>query len=113
MTAVALLLAIFQFRPSPFCVLDEVDAALDEANVDRFRQTLGELSNGTQFIIVTHNRRTLEGANTIYGVTMGNDGVSKVISLRLDGDKIVQHGAAAQSNGDKTQLAAIEELVKM
>lgn len=113
LAACALIFAILRVSPTPFCVLDEVDAALDEANVDRFRQTLGELSNGTQFIIVTHNRRTLEGANTIYGVTMGNDGVSKVISLRLDGDKIVQHGAAAQSNGDKTQLAAIEELVKM
>ncbi len=113
LAACALIFAILQVSPTPFCVLDEVDAALDEANVDRFRQTLDELSNGTQFIIVTHNRRTLEGANTIYGITMGNDGVSKVISLRLEGDKIVQNGAAAGGNLDKTQLAKIEELVKM
>ena len=68
-----------------------MDAALDEANVDRFRATLEDLSRETQFIVVTHNRRTLEGANTIYGVTMGNDGVSRVISLRLAGDRIVKH----------------------
>ncbi|MCX6045288.1 MAG: chromosome segregation protein SMC [Chloroflexi bacterium] len=113
LTACALIFAILQVSPTPFCVLDEVDAALDEANVDRFRQTLDDLSNSTQFIIVTHNRRTLEGANTIYGITMGNDGVSKVISLRLEGDKIVQNGGATAGNLDKTQLAKIEELVKM
>ncbi len=112
LAACALIFAILRVSPTPFCVLDEVDAALDEANVDRFRQTLEELCDSTQFIIVTHNRRTLEGANTIYGVTMSNDGVSKLISLRLEGDKIVQHGGA--SNGTaKTELAVIEELVKM
>ena len=112
LAACALIFAILRVSPTPFCVLDEVDAALDEANVDRFRQTLEELCDSTQFIIVTHNRRTLEGANTIYGVTMSNDGVSRLISLRLEGDKIVQQGGA--SNGTaKTELAVIEELVKM
>jgi chromosome segregation protein len=74
-------------------VLDEVDAALDEANIDRFRLMLEDMSQDTQFIIVTHNRRTLEGANTIYGVTMGSDGISRVMSLRLEGDKIVNPAA--------------------
>ncbi len=112
LAACALIFAILRVSPTPFCVLDEVDAALDEANVDRFRQTLEELCDNTQFIIVTHNRRTLEGANTIYGVTMSNDGVSKLISLRLEGDKIVQTSAA--SNGTaKPDLTVIEELVKM
>lgn len=91
LSACALIFAILRVSPTPFCVLDEVDAALDEANIDRFRLMLEEMSQDTQFIVVTHNRRTLEGANTIYGVTMGNDGVSRVMSLRLDGDKIVNN----------------------
>ncbi|MEZ4868430.1 MAG: chromosome segregation protein SMC [Caldilineaceae bacterium] len=131
LAACALIFAILRVSPTPFCVLDEVDAALDEANVDRFRLTVESLSDNTQFIIVTHNRRTLEGAGAIYGVTMGNDGISRVISLRLDGDKIVHrdnganaNGSAEHSrpeNGDRTngdgqvaaQLKTIEEFVKM
>src|SRR5690606_19124505 len=85
LAACALIFAILRVSPTPFCVLDEVDAALDEANVDRFRLAVEDLSDAMQFIIVTHNRRTLEGAQTIYGITMGNDGVSKAISLRLEG----------------------------
>jgi chromosome segregation protein len=112
LAACALIFAILRVSPTPFCVLDEVDAALDEANVDRFRQTVEELSQATQFIIVTHNRRTLEGANTIYGVTMGNDGVSTVISLRLEGDKIVQ-ASNGVSKAESAQLQAIEELVQL
>ncbi len=92
LSACALIFAILRVSPTPFCIMDEVDAALDEANVDRFRLTVEELCQETQFIIVTHNRRTLEGANTIYGITMGNDGVSRVMSLRLEGDKMVRHG---------------------
>jgi chromosome segregation protein len=110
LAACALIFAILRVSPTPFCVLDEVDAALDEANVDRFRQVVEELSKETQFIIVTHNRRTLEGANTIYGVTMGNDGVSAVISLRLEGDKIVR---GENSNGGAAAIQQIEELVKL
>jgi chromosome segregation protein len=89
LSACALIFAILHVSPTPFCVLDEVDAALDEANVDRFRLTVEELSKGTQMIIVTHNRRTLEGASAIYGVSMANDGVSTVISLRLESENIV------------------------
>ncbi len=109
LSACALIFAILRVSPTPFCIFDEVDAALDEANVDRFRLTLEELTDVTQFIIVTHNRRTLEGADAIYGVTMGNDGVSRVISLRLDGDKIVQ----ADDESEEGDLSAIEEIVQM
>jgi len=84
LTAVALLFALLQANPSPICVLDEVDAALDEANVGRFVEELRALSTRTQFIIITHNRRTIENADTIYGVSMGADSVSKVLSLRLE-----------------------------
>ncbi len=84
LTAVALLFALLQANPSPICVLDEVDAALDEANVGRFVEELRALSEKTQFIIITHNRRTIENANTIYGVSMGADSVSRVLGLRLD-----------------------------
>ncbi|MBN1814923.1 MAG: AAA family ATPase [Anaerolineae bacterium] len=84
LTAVALLFAILQVSPAPFCVLDEVDAALDEANIGRFRSLLTELAQQTQFIIITHNRGTIEVADTLYGVSMGADGVSQVVSLKMD-----------------------------
>ncbi len=83
LTAVALLLAILRVRPAPFCVLDEVDAALDERNVGRFTEALRELTDRTQFIVITHNRGTIEAADTLYGVSMDEGGVSKVISMRL------------------------------
>ena len=84
MTCVALLLAIFRSRPSPFCVLDEVDAALDEANVDRFAGVLRDFLSSTQFIIVTHSKKTMAAADTLYGVTQEESGVSKRISVRLE-----------------------------
>jgi chromosome segregation protein len=84
LTAAALLFAILTVNPSPFCILDEVDAALDESNVGRFREALGALTENTQFIIVTHNRGTIEAADTLYGVTMGDDGASKILSLRVE-----------------------------
>lgn len=112
LAACALIFGILRVSPTPFCVLDEVDAALDEANVDRFRLTVEALSDNTQFIIVTHNRRTLEGASTIYGVTMGNDGISRVISLRLEGDHMVQQTNGAQNEGG-ADLQKIEEFVKL
>ncbi len=113
LAACALIFAILRVSPTPFCVLDEVDAALDEANVDRFRLTVESLSDNTQFIIVTHNRRTLEGASAIYGVTMGNDGISRVISLRLDGDQIVHRNGQDADTQSASDLKKIEELVKM
>jgi chromosome segregation protein len=84
MTAVALLFALLETNPAPFCVLDEVDAALDEANIGRFGEALGDLATRTQFIIITHNQHTLQSASTIYGISMGGDGVSSVLSLRLE-----------------------------
>jgi len=84
LTAVALLFAMLEVRPAPFCVLDEVDAALDEANVGRFTEALRELAERTQFIVITHNRGTIESADALYGVTVGDDSVSRVISLRLE-----------------------------
>jgi chromosome segregation protein len=84
MTAVALLFALLETNPAPFCVLDEVDAALDEANVSRFGDALGELARRTQFILITHNRSTIQAAQSIYGISMGTDGVSTVLSLRLE-----------------------------
>jgi len=83
LTATALLLAILRVRPAPFCVLDEVDAALDERNVGRFTQALRELTDRTQFVVITHNRATIEAADMLYGVSMDDGGVSKVISLKL------------------------------
>jgi len=84
LTAVALLFAMLEVRPVPFCVLDEVDAALDEANVGRFTDALRSLTDRTQFIVITHNRGTIEVADALYGVTVGDDSVSRVISLRLE-----------------------------
>ncbi len=83
LTAVALLLAMLEVRPVPFCVLDEVDAALDEANVGRFAAALRSLAESIQFIVITHNRGTIEAADALYGVTAGDDAVSRVVSLRL------------------------------
>ncbi|HEY2821863.1 MAG TPA: chromosome segregation protein SMC [Candidatus Acidoferrum sp.] len=87
MTALALLIAIFKYQPSPFCILDEVDAPLDEANVGRFTRLVGEMSSQTQFIIVTHNRKTMETGSVLYGVTMQEPGVSKLVSVRWEGDE--------------------------
>lgn len=88
LTAVALIFAFLQTNPPPFCILDEVDAMLDEANVQRFRAMLQELAQTTQFIVITHNRTTVQAADTIYGVTMGQDSASQVVSLRLEGDRV-------------------------
>jgi chromosome segregation protein len=84
LTAVALLFALFRYRPSPFCVLDEVDAPLDEANVERFTRLLRDQTSETQFILITHNRKSMEAANLLYGVTMEEPGVSKVLPLRFE-----------------------------
>jgi chromosome segregation protein len=81
LTALALLIAIFRYRPAPLCVLDEVDAPLDDANVNRFTRLISELSRNTQFIIITHNKNTMETAQTMYGVTMEEAGVSKIIGV--------------------------------
>ena len=84
MTAIALVLAIFKYRPSPFCLLDEVDAPLDDANVGRFVDRVADMSENTQFIVITHNKRTMEAAKALYGVTMQEAGVSKIVSVRFE-----------------------------
>ena len=83
LAALALLLALFTTRPSPFCVLDEVDAPLDDVNVERFVTLLREMSQASQFIVISHNKRTMEAANILYGITMEEEGASKVISVRM------------------------------
>jgi chromosome segregation protein len=84
LTACALVFALLKVSPTPFCVLDEVDAMLDESNVARFREMLRELSGQTQFVVITHNRQTVQAAEVLYGVSMGPDSASRVISLKLD-----------------------------
>ena len=83
LTALALLMATFQFKPSPFCVLDEVDAALDEPNIIRFRRLLEGMMDRTQFIVITHSKSTMQSAQSLYGVTMQEPGVSRLVSVRI------------------------------
>src|SRR5262249_48641702 len=100
MTALALLIAIFRDQLCPFCMQDEVHAPLDEANVGRFTRLIGEMSAQTQFIIVTHNRKTMEVAPVLYGVTMQEPGVSKLVSVRWEGDEAPapkRHAATASA----------------
>ena len=84
LTAIALMFAIFKYKPSPFCVLDEIDAPLDDANIGRFVEMLQSMQEHTQFIIITHSRKTMEIADRLYGVTMEEPGVSKLISIDLN-----------------------------
>jgi len=100
LTAVALLFAMLEVHPVPFCVLDEVDAALDEANVGRFAEAVRTLADQTQFIVITHNRGTIENADALYGVTVGEDAVSRVVSLKLEearelAEQVTRKNAAA------------------
>jgi len=95
LTAAALLFALFSTRPSPFCVLDEVDAALDEANVERYTLMVRDFLKSTQFLIVTHNKRTMAVADTLYGVTMEGNGISRPIAMRFEQEKVREHAGGA------------------
>lgn len=87
LTAVAMIFAIFQYKPSPFCLLDEVDAPLDEANISRFAQAIRQMTDRSQFIVITHSKRTMEYTDVLYGVTMEEPGISKTVAVELRGDK--------------------------
>ena len=108
MTAVALLLAIFRSSPSPFCILDEVDAALDDANVERYASVIREFRDFTQFIMITHRKRTMVAGDVIYGVTMEQSGVSKRMSIRFEdvGENGEFDGVAAPDEDTGTAQAA-------
>ncbi len=95
MTAVALLFAIYMVKPSPFCVLDELDAPLDESNINRFIKILQRFVRQSQFIVITHNKRTISVANVLYGVTMEERGVSRFVSMRLQKNEAAPAGQGA------------------
>ena len=97
LTALALLIAVFRYSPSPFCILDEVDAPLDEANVGRFNKMLAEMCGQTQFIVVTHNRKTMEMGSVLYGVTMQEPGVSKLVSVKWEDAAVAAAPKAASA----------------
>jgi chromosome segregation protein len=101
LTALSLLVGIFQFQPAPFCVLDEVDAPLDETNVGRFARLIADMAETTQFVVITHSKRTMEQADVMYGVTMQEPGVSKIVSVSLGGRSV-----GNQSRGRETRTAA-------
>ncbi|MGE5175703.1 MAG: chromosome segregation protein SMC [Hyphomicrobiales bacterium] len=107
LTAIALLFAIYLVKPSPFCILDEVDAPLDDANVERFARLLRDFSRNTQFIVVTHNKKTMETADALYGVTMQEPGVSKIVSVRWneEADRIEETPVLAEAEAENGAVA--------
>ena len=99
LTAISLLFAIFEYKAPPFCVLDEVDAPLDDVNVGRFLAMVKEMSKQTQFIVITHNKATMEAGENLYGVTMQEPGVSRVVSVRVN-------SIAQEVGGEQTETVA-------
>jgi len=112
LTAVALLFALFMVKPSPFCLLDELDAQLDESNIGRFTKLLKHFTKDSQFLIITHNKRTIAAANGIYGVTMEERGVSKIISMRFDHERGEAEAVADAVSTARTTAAEPETAVR-
>jgi chromosome segregation protein len=108
MTAVALLFAIYMVRPSPFCILDEMDAPLDESNINRFTRMLDRFVNQSQFIIITHNKRTIAKADILYGVTMEERGISKLVGMRLTKPQSSSNESAAPEEPTTTRQTTLE-----
>jgi chromosome segregation protein len=104
LTAVSLIFAIFQHRPSPFCILDEVDAPLDEANVTRYNETIRSMTHSSQFILITHIKKTMQSVDVLYGVTMGEPGVSRIVSVKVN-DKAVSRSDAYVGQGGRSETA--------
>ena len=113
MTAVSLLFATYMVKPSPFCLLDEIDAALDEQNVMRFIHTLKEFANVSQYIVITHNKKTVIGANAMLGVTMEESGVSKMIAIKLDTnfDSIKNENAILKDDFEEEDVEAEDIII--
>lgn len=106
MTAVALLFSIYQVKPSPFCVLDELDAPLDESNINRFVRVLQRFLNQSQFVVITHNKRTISMAGVLYGVTMQEQGVSRIVSVKFEREQNRLAQTAAAETADDTPAPA-------
>ncbi|MES1183175.1 MAG: chromosome segregation protein SMC [Myxococcales bacterium] len=105
LTAVSLIFAIFQHRPSPFCILDEVDAPLDEANVTRYNETIRSMTHSSQFILITHIKKTMQSVDVLYGVTMGEPGVSRIVSVKVN-EKAVSRSDSLAHGGRETEKPA-------
>ena len=112
LTAVSLIFAIFQHKPSPFCVLDEVDAPLDEANVSRYNEAIRSMTANSQFILITHVKKTMQMVDVLYGVTMGEPGVSRLVSVKVNvsaaarsESRAVRDAAPQSTEASATQVA--------